>query len=90
MKKSKVRQPTPKQALYIKYYADPKSATFGNARQSALRAGYTENYANRINNDAPRTIEFISNKSERIEYESNVQAIFYLVQVPVKPPVQAF
>lgn len=56
MKKSKVRQPTPQQALYIKYYADPKSETFG---------------------------------SERIEYESNVQAIFYLVQVPVKPPVQA-
>lgn len=39
---------TPQQELFLSEYTNPKSKNFGNAVQSALRAGYTENYANNI------------------------------------------
>lgn len=38
----------PRQKLCWDFYVNPKSETFGNARQSAIRAGYEEKYANQI------------------------------------------
>ncbi len=38
----------PRQQLFISYYMDPKSATFSNALQSALKAGYAQEYAESI------------------------------------------
>lgn len=38
----------PKQELFLASYTDPKSATFGNALQSALKAGYKQEYAEKI------------------------------------------
>lgn len=38
----------PRQALFLQLYYDPKSTTWGNARGSAIAAGYDENYANQI------------------------------------------
>lgn len=38
----------PQQELFLASYTDPKSATFGNALQSALKAGYTQDYADNI------------------------------------------
>ena len=37
-----------KWALFAKYYFDPKSKTFNNAEQSAIRAGFAESYAKNI------------------------------------------
>lgn len=42
--------PDPRQALFLSYYIDPKSETFSNAYQSALKAGYEEEYAKVILN----------------------------------------
>lgn len=42
------RKLTPKMKAYIAYYNDPLSKTFGNALQSALKAGYSETYAQRF------------------------------------------
>lgn len=39
---------TPQQELFLAYYTDPKSETFGNATQSALKAKYSQNYADNI------------------------------------------
>lgn len=39
---------TPQQELFLERYTNPKSHTFSNAVQSALEAGYSENYANNI------------------------------------------
>lgn len=44
----KSRLLSPQQELFLYQYTNPKSETFGNAVQSALKAGYTENYANNI------------------------------------------
>jgi hypothetical protein len=47
----------PKQLLFCAFYLDPKLPdTFGNAYQSALQAGYSDNYAKQI------TAPSISNK----------------------------
>lgn len=42
------RKLTPRQIAFRSYYNDPQSPSYCNARQSALRAGYTEQYANNI------------------------------------------
>lgn len=38
-------QPDPRQQLFLANYLDPKSETFSNAYQSAIKAGYSEEYA---------------------------------------------
>lgn len=44
-----VYNPTdPRQALFLKYYYDNTSPTWGSARGSAIAAGYDEDYANQI------------------------------------------
>ena len=39
---------TPQQELFLASYTDPKSNTFGNATQSAIKAKYTQDYADNI------------------------------------------
>lgn len=44
---------TPQQELFLSYYTNPKSDTFSNAKQSALKAGYSEEYSNNITGQLP-------------------------------------
>lgn len=39
---------TPQQELFLERYTNPKSPTFGNAKQSALEAKYTNEYSDNI------------------------------------------
>ena len=39
---------SPQQSLFIQYYTNPKSETFNNAYRSALKAGFSDNYASQI------------------------------------------
>jgi len=39
---------TPKQIEFLRNYNDPKSETFSNALQSALKAGYSQEYSENI------------------------------------------
>jgi hypothetical protein len=56
--------PDPRQSLFLAYYIDPKSATFSNAYQSALKAGYEEEYASTIlNQDLAWLSESLSDAS---------------------------
>jgi phage terminase small subunit len=43
----------PQQTLFISNYTNPKSETFGNALQSALKAGYTREYSESITAKMP-------------------------------------
>lgn len=45
-------QATQRQQDWLSYYMNPKSETWGNAYQSALRAGYSESYARVIMSDS--------------------------------------
>lgn len=42
-----------RQDLFKQYYIDPNSPSFGNARQSAIRAGYSVQYADNITVQQP-------------------------------------
>lgn len=44
----------PRQSLFLQLYYDPKSPTWGNAKQSAIASGYTEEFANRITYKMPK------------------------------------
>ncbi len=50
-------QPDPRQSLFLAYYLNPKSDTFSNAYQSAVKAGYEEEYAKVI---VSRDLDWIS------------------------------
>jgi hypothetical protein len=43
----------PQQAEFLSCYLDPKSETWGNAKQSALKAKYTLEYADNITSQMP-------------------------------------
>ncbi len=47
----------PRQALFLEYYLNPKSKTFSNIYQSAIKAGYSETYAD---NMRAKTLEWVS------------------------------
>lgn len=51
----------PRQLLCWKFYTDIKSETFGNATQSAIKAGYTADYADQIT-----TVEWFKGKVRRM------------------------
>lgn len=43
----------PRQKLALSYYTDPVSETFSNLKQSMIRAGYDDEYANSIGGQSP-------------------------------------
>jgi hypothetical protein len=43
----------PRQQFFLAYYLDPKSETFSNALQSALKAGYAQEYAENLLSKLP-------------------------------------
>lgn len=62
MTKPKVPKPKselldPRQALFLEYYLNPQSKTFSNIYQSAMKAGYTENYASNLNSKVSWVVE---------------------------------
>ena len=50
----------PRKALFLQLYLDRESPTFGNAKQSAIQAGYDEDYASQITYQRPKWfLEFL-------------------------------
>lgn len=77
---------SPQQISFLSFYTDPKSLSFGNARESAVRAKYSLNYANNITGLMPDWLfDFIGNMnmvrkaernlSEMLDLEVNEQVI---------------
>jgi hypothetical protein len=56
----------PKQIEFLKLYNDPKSQTFGNAKQSAIQAGYSEEYADNITSLLPDWLSEALKKRKRM------------------------
>jgi len=55
----------PRQELFLKMYQNPVSPTFANAKQSALKAGYSENYSNGILTFGKNWILSLKNQKRR-------------------------
>ena len=56
---------SPQQLAFKEAYTDPKSPTFGNAKQSALKAGYSEHYSNNITRSGNDWVSEIVRDQER-------------------------
>ena len=68
-------EPDPRQQLFLSYYLDPKSETFSNAYQTALKVGYSEEYATQITSLEPDWFKEGIGKYRRllIKAEKNIE-----------------
>lgn len=60
----------PRQKLCWELYVDPRSETFGNATQSAIKAGYTADYADQIT-----TVDWFKGKVRRLNMLSKGEKV---------------
>lgn len=64
----------PKQEAFLKAFLDPKGACFGNYRQSAMKAGYSQDYADNISVEMPKWLEESLGKSRKVaKAEKNLE-----------------
>ena len=69
----------PRKSAFLLYYYDRESPTYGNARQSALRAGFTETYANNITFLKPQwLLDFIGNLQSAKLAEAHLNEVLSL------------
>lgn len=67
---------TPQQELFLERYTNPKSPTFGNAKQAALEANYTETYADNITTLLPDwLLENIGDMKRLRKAEKNLEEV---------------
>jgi len=67
---------TPQQELFLSSYTDPKSNTFGNALQSALKAMYSQEYAENITGLMPEWLsENIGDTKRLRKAEKNLDEV---------------
>lgn len=59
--------PDPRQELFFQYFLDRESDTFSNALQSAIKAGFTEEYGKALLSKMPKWL------SERVKDEELIQ-----------------
>jgi phage terminase small subunit len=65
----------PRQELFLAEYTNPKSPLWGNALQSALKAGYSQEYSENITNLMPSWLSEAIGKSKIIEKaEKNLES----------------
>ncbi len=63
---------TPRQIEFLKNYLDPKSKTFSNVLQSAIRAGYSQEYSENLTNfDLKWLSENIGKKKKLVDKAEN-------------------
>ncbi len=57
----------PRQELFLKAYLDPKSSTWGNALQSGLTAGYSQEYSESITSLMPNWLSEPLGKNKLVQ-----------------------
>jgi len=61
---------TPRQFEFLSYYNNPKSPTFGNALQSALKAGFAQEYAETITAQMPEWLSENLGRRKRLLHKA--------------------
>jgi hypothetical protein len=89
--KGQARKLTPKMLAFKAYYLDPQSPTYNNALQSALKAGYTQSYAETITAQAADWIYSGDNlRKEMLEKaERNLNKIIDMSDDKLENPTMA-
>lgn len=84
-------KPDPRQSLFLKHYLDPKSETFSNAYQSAIKAGYEEEYAQNLTGQMPKWLsESIRTEQMLNKAEKNLDILMESEDERVKADVSKF
>lgn len=84
-------QADPRQSLFIKNYLDPKSETFSNAYQSALKAGYEDEYAKVIvSKDLDWLSESINDEEMVRKAEKNLRNLMDSEDEKIKGDISKF
>lgn len=70
----------PRQVDLIRFYTDPSSPTFGDMKNSAMRAQYSEQYADNITNLRPKWLLVSMGRRERmlVKAERNLDEVLDL------------
>lgn len=76
--KAKLELLDPQQIEFFRWYTDPKSSTYGNAKQSAIKAGYSETYAESITYQADWVSETLGQESMLKKAEKNLDELLEL------------
>lgn len=85
---AKERLLTPQQELFLAEYTNPKSANFGNAYQSALKAGYSKEYSENITSELPDWLsENLGDMKRLRKAEKNLEEVQSLSVVDEKGKV---
>ena len=67
---------TPQQEIFLAAYTNPKSETFSNALQSALKAGYSQEYSESITHQLPEWLsENLGDLKRLRKAESNLEEV---------------
>jgi phage terminase small subunit len=82
----------PQQIAFLNLYNNPKSETFGNAMQSALKAGYAQQYAENITNLMPDWLSENMERRKRIlnKAERNLEDLLDSADDRVKADITKF
>lgn len=81
----RVKNRDPRQTAFKQYYIDPNSSTFSNARGSAIRAGYSEQYADNITIQQPMWLADLMRDTEMMRAEMLALSERNLRSVVIKP-----
>lgn len=83
----------PKQRLFVEYFTNPKSPSFGKIQESGVRAGYSENTASQlIDRGSPELIEQLEEATERrarllFKAENKLETLLNAYSEPVQAQV---
>jgi len=77
----------PRQIKFLEWYLDPKSDTFSNVKQSALRVGYSETYAENLSGQLP---DWLSEKLGELQMLSKAERnLNHFLDFTKDPKIQA-
>lgn len=81
----RVKTRDPRQTAFKQYYIDPNSPTFSNVRGSAIRAGYSEQYADNLTGQQPEWLAELMRDTDMMRAEMLALAERNLRSVIIKP-----
>jgi phage terminase small subunit len=83
---------SPQQVDFLRYYTDPKSGTFSNATQSAIKAGYSQDYADNLTSLMPDWLSENIGRRKRLlaKAENNLEILLDSEDERVKADMTKF
>ncbi len=82
-----MKQLTPQQNTYVQQYTDPRSTTFGNSYQSAIRSGYSNLTARNLTHLKPKWLSESIGNIRAISPEQITEALTAIIYSDSEPTI---